>query len=203
MADETNDQGFGASDKGQDPPPDNSEAEQKARNMGWQPKEQWKGNPDNWVAADEFVKRGDTFVPFLQHDRKRLKTELDARDVRINQMERDLKATKDSLAAVTEFNENMAKERQTRRKAEIGAELKTAREAGDDVRVAELQNELGEVIKPPEKSNGNPPPEQRQQQPAIQPWVKEFIDTNDDFFKNQRKIALFNAIMMEKRQGGD
>ena len=54
-----------------------AQAEQKARNMGWVPKEDWKGNPDNWVGADEFVKRGETFVPFLQHQRKRLQADLD------------------------------------------------------------------------------------------------------------------------------
>lgn len=170
--------------------------------MGWQPKEQWKGRPENWVDAAEFVKKGETFIPFLQHDRKKLQAALDAERQARQRLEADLAATRASVEEVKTFNADMAKERTERRKVEIGQELKTAREAGDDVRVAELQNELGEVVKKPEPVKQETKPN-GQQQPAIQPWVKEFIETNDDFFKNTRKVALFNAVMLERRQAGD
>ena len=86
------------------------------------------------------------------------------------------------------------------RQIQVGAV--SAREAGDDVKVAELQNELGEVVKPAPKPNGETKPAQPAQ-PAIQPWVRDFINGNEDFFKSGRKVALFNAIMLEKRQAGD
>ena len=85
-------------------------------------------------------------------------------------------------------------------------ELKAAREAGDDVRVAELQNELGEVVKPAavkappkveEKPNGGGGP------PVMQPWVKGWVDDNKEFFDNPRKLALFNAVVFEKRKADD
>jgi hypothetical protein len=177
------------------------DVQQQARQMGWQPQEQWKGNPDNWVDAPEFVKRGETFVPFLQHDRKKLKAELDGERQARLALEAELRSTRASVEEVKKFSEDMAKERAERRKVEIGQELKAAREAGDDVKVAELQNELGEAVKKPEvKPNGAPAPPQ---QPAIQPWVKQFLDSNEEFFKNGRKLALFNAVMLEKRQAGD
>src|SRR6267142_2184067 len=145
------------------------EVQRKARDLGWQPKEQWKGNPDNWVDAPEFVKRGETFVPFLQHERKKLKSDLDQINQRFAQTQEELRQTRETLEALKTFNTDMAHERTERRKVEIGAELKAAREAGDDVRVAELQNELGEVVKKPETKtetkSGNGA--DRQQQPAI------------------------------------
>lgn len=181
------------------PPPE--EVEREARGMGWQPKEQWKGAPEKWVDAAEFVKRGETFVPFLQHQRKLLKGEVEQTNARLAQVQAELQETRKTLEDLTTFNQTMAKDRQERRKAEIGAELKAAREAGDDVRVAELQNELGEVVKPAPapKSNGAAAPAQ----PVIMPWVKNFLEGNKEFFESPRKVALFNAIMIERRSAGD
>ena len=178
-----------------------AELEQKATSMGWQPKENWKGNPDNWVDAAEFVKRGETFVPFLQHQRKRLQSDLDAEKQARQRIERELAETRASVEDLKKFSESMAQERQERRKVEIGQELKVAREAGDDVRVAELQNDLATAVKKPDppapKPNGAPP------QPEILPWVKSYVDGDADFFQNTRKVALFNAIAIEKRRAGD
>src|SRR5215831_226063 len=179
-----------------------AEVERQAKDMGWQPKENWKGNPDNWVDAGEFVRRGETFVPFLQHQRKKLLGDLEQERAARQGLEKQLQETRESVADLRKFSEDMAAERQERRKAELGAELRAAREAGDDVKVAELQNELSDVVKKPEppapKPNGAAPP-----QPAIQPWVKAFVDSNAEFFGDTYKIALFNAAMVKRRQQGD
>jgi hypothetical protein len=199
--------GGGGSPDGGGDAPDRAAIETEARGMGWAPKDRWRGDPNAWLDADKFVERGKTFVPFLQHERKKLRGELDQRDQVLNETKAELAAVKEQLKGITTFNEQMAKDRQARRKAEIGVELKAAREAGDDVRVAELQNELGDVIKPPVVT---PPPTQQQppqnQPPAgpqVLPWVKGFLDSNEDFFANPRKVALFNVEVLERRKGGD
>ena len=182
---------------------ENGEMEQQARQMGWMPKEDWKGKPDGWVDAAEFVKRGETFIPFLQHDRKKLKGELEAeRQARLG-LEQTLREMKDQVDGLKSFSEEMAKDRTERRKTEIAQALKNAREAGDDVKVAELQNELGEVTRKPNGEVKDPVREEAPKGPVIQPWVREFIEGNDEFFKSGRKVALFNAVMLERRQGGD
>lgn len=178
--------------------------EAEAKGMGWAPKEQWRGNKDMWLDADKFVERGRTFVPFLQHERKKLRGELSTRDTELAAIRAQNVELANQLKGITEFNAEMAKDRQQRRKTEIGVELKAAREAGDDVRVAELQNELGEVIKTKPAPAAEPPTQQQPPAgPAIQPWVKTFLDTNEDFFANPRKVALFNVEMLERRKGGD
>lgn len=175
--------------------------ETRARDMGWQPQENWKGAPEKWVDAAEFVKRGETFVPFLQHTRKRLEGELAQERQARAMLEKRLAETESSVADVRKFSEEMAAERRERRKAEIAVELKAAREAGEDVRVAELQNELGEVVKPP----APPPPERRPAptQPEVLPWVKSYVDADADFFKDPVKVAVFNTLAVQKRQAGD
>lgn len=40
--------------------------EDRARRMGWAPKDQFKGDPSKWVDADRFVERGETEIPLLR-----------------------------------------------------------------------------------------------------------------------------------------
>lgn len=199
--------GGGGSSDGGGGGPDRAAIEREAKEMGWAPKENWRGPSDAWLDADKFVERGKTFVPFLQHERKKLRGELSTRDQEIATLRQQNAEINTQLKAITTFNEEMAKERQERRKTEIGTELKAAREAGDDVRVAELQNELGEVVKAKPAPAATPPTQQQQpptqQQPQILPWVKSFLDSNEDFFNNPRKVALFNIEVLERRKAGD
>jgi len=180
----------------------NPEVEARARDMGWQPKENWKGNPDNWVDAGEFVRRGETFVPFLQHQRKKLMGDLEQERAARQNLEKQLQETRESVGELRKMSEEMAADRNERRKAELGAELRAAREAGDDVKVAELQNELSDVVRKPEPPARKPEPIPPAP-PEIQPWVKQFVDGNQEFFGDSYKIALFNAAMIRRRQEGD
>ena len=43
-----------------------SEAEEKAMKMGWVPKDEFKGDPNNWRPAEEFVERGENMIPIIR-----------------------------------------------------------------------------------------------------------------------------------------
>ena len=43
-----------------------ADVEAEAAKMGWTPKDQFKGDPDKWRPADEFVERGKQMVPLLR-----------------------------------------------------------------------------------------------------------------------------------------
>ena len=53
-----------------------SEIEQKAMKMGWTPKDQFKGSPDKWRPADEFVERGENMLPIIKAQVKRQDREI-------------------------------------------------------------------------------------------------------------------------------
>src|SRR3990167_4165256 len=52
------------------------EVEAKAREMGWKPKDEYKDDPDKWRPADEFLRRGEEILPFVQKENRRLKERL-------------------------------------------------------------------------------------------------------------------------------
>ena len=48
------------------------ESEEQARSIGWRPKDDWKGDPDKWVDAEAYLKKGEEILPILRKDRERL-----------------------------------------------------------------------------------------------------------------------------------
>src|SRR5688572_12359429 len=49
----------------EDTPAVDPKIEAEAKEMGWKPKEAWKGDPEGWRPADEFVKRGKEILPIV------------------------------------------------------------------------------------------------------------------------------------------
>lgn len=54
-----------------------SPVEQLARDIGWTPKDQFKGDPDQWKPADEFIRTGRDVQRTLAKDVKALKSNID------------------------------------------------------------------------------------------------------------------------------
>lgn len=51
--------------------------EAEARDMGWVPQEEYRGDPQRWKPADQFVKDGEKILPIVRSQNKRLKEELE------------------------------------------------------------------------------------------------------------------------------
>ena len=52
-----------------------ADAETAAREMGWRPKEEFRGEAEKWVDAETFVSRGEHFLPHPLSDRIRVSRE--------------------------------------------------------------------------------------------------------------------------------
>lgn len=63
------------------PKPDDVAAQQvveaQAKNLGWVPKDEFRGDPEQWRDAGEFVKHGEDTLPILRQNLKRMHTKLD------------------------------------------------------------------------------------------------------------------------------
>jgi hypothetical protein len=59
-----------------DAPQTDPTVEAEAREMGWLPKEKFKGDPTLWRPADEYLKRGKELMPLMQAENRRLKKQI-------------------------------------------------------------------------------------------------------------------------------
>ena len=53
-----------------------SEIEEQAKNLGWEPLETFRGDPDKHIAAETFLERAETNMPMMASNNKRLQSEL-------------------------------------------------------------------------------------------------------------------------------
>lgn len=60
--------------------------EKEALQDGWSPKEEWKGDPEQWVDAKEFVERGENIRPILQANNRKLRGEVEKLNQRVDEL---------------------------------------------------------------------------------------------------------------------
>lgn len=91
--------------------------EAEAREMGWVPKDEFKGDTSRWSDAETFVKKGEEVLPLIKAQNKALKRQLD-------EMKRDLKKA-------SAYFSDAEKRGYERARAEIEERLEQAVESGD------------------------------------------------------------------------
>lgn len=92
--------------------PQISQIELEAREQGWKPKEEWKGDPDKWRPAKEFVDRGELYS-------------------KIDTMGKELKDTKRALQMLQEHHSKVKETEYKKAVEELKALQKKHLESGD------------------------------------------------------------------------
>jgi len=171
---------------------DRSAVEAKAKEMGWIPKEEFRGDPERFVEADEYVRRGEELLPILRATTRRQNDELAA-------LRNELAATKQanaelqsSVKELKDWTTEARMERAESRKVELVEAIKAAREAGDVERETNLSQELTKL--------NNPPPATEEPARAAPPRftpseaLKSWVEANPWFGKDPVKTGLANGI---------
>ena len=157
--------------------------ETRARLMGHVSLEDFKGDPDKWIPAEEFVRRADELLPIAQAANKTLERKLD-------KMEKRFQQVSDTLEQFNQYHQTTLQKEQAKAAAEYQRGLEEAQgkmrdavELGDtemfDAAKAEQDELIKQAAKPDAKDipdNGNRKPD-----PEInRAWVEE----NPWFMKN-------------------
>ena len=92
--------------------PQFSPVQEQALAQGWVPKEEYKGDPEKWVEAAEFLRRGELFA-------------------KIEHQNRELKDVKRALQEITKLHSQVREIEYKRALDTLKAQKKTALEEGD------------------------------------------------------------------------
>jgi hypothetical protein len=172
--------------------------EQTAREMGWHPKEEWKGNPDAWVSAEEFVDRGEKILPILRANNRDLRENVLTLKQQNDRLAQELNATRTIVQNLEKhFTESTKRQLADQRKALV-AELRGAVEDRDVDRELAVREQLDDLSKAEreaqdrqaenkDKLRGNPPPDSPDTvnvDPAFAKWVED-----NSWFKTDKKRA--------------
>lgn len=155
-----------------------SDMEQQAFDDGWRPKDEWKGNPDNWKSADHYVEWGD-----MKSQQRNMSSQL-------KQVQR----------SHNEQIENLNKFHKASTEAKLNdlqGKLNKAVEDGDTDAAAAISKEQIEIA-----SNSNPVAQPAQSVDESE-LMEQWYDDNSWFFDKSDPKAGFadNAYSLASRQG--
>lgn len=112
--------------------------EDRAMAMGWTPQSQFKGDPEKWVDAETFVKRGEEFLPFLRANNRRLEQALERANSKIEEMDKGLKT---AIAQLSKADQRAY----VKAKADLEAELEQYAAAGNAEAVKAVTKDIVEL----------------------------------------------------------
>jgi hypothetical protein len=182
---------------------------QEATSMGWKPKEEWKGNPDKWIPADEFVEFGSKALPILQHNNKRLQKELLTRDQKIGNLEAQVGTMAQQLEALDKHYSAATKRAVEQSKKQLLTDLREARDSGDVDKEQEILGQLDEVrdaLKAADKKQETP--NKKETPPAgaytenLDPDSQAFVADNPWFDTDKKRTRAYLRVVEDMRDEG-
>lgn len=149
--------------------------EQRALDNGWVPKEEWDGNPDDWVPAKVFNMRGEFFS-------------------RIARDKREIQELKESMNALVEHNKKLYQAGYEEGLRRLKAEKRQALEEGDTEAVLEIDDKIDDLQKTHETEKRNFEAAVQKRAPQLDPAVVQWIADNPWYEEDPVLRSVADAI---------
>lgn len=183
--------------------------EQEAREMGWVPQEDYKGDPDRWVDAATYAERGHTVLPILRQANQKLHQTTIQQSKQLAEMQETLKASQEAIQELQAFNTEETKRKIAEAKKQVLIELKAAKEAGDVAQEVELTDALTDIKVAEKEAAARKEPVQTSKNSAAtdvgksDPDLAAFLEANPWYGNDARKTAKANGIVYMLRSDPD
>lgn len=174
-------------------PPPAEDFDSEARAQGWVAKEEFRGNENDWVDAETFVKRGREILPIVRKNNEKLLKEL-----------KEAKAIAEEARATAKEFQKFQKEQYERKAKDLEAQLAQLKQAkreaissGDGDRVIELDDasdsireELNQTREAAKAEPPAPPAQENKPDATLQAW----LDKNEWFGNDVRTTGIANGL---------
>jgi hypothetical protein len=173
----------------------NVEVEKNARHFGWVPLEEFRGNPDTWVDAETFEKRGKEINPILRSNNERLKKELQEATSKHDKEIAELRAAAEEFKT---FQKESFEKKQKQLQDELQSlkvQRKEAMRENDVDLVEEIEDRMEAVkeeqsVKPVEKT----PEPQKAAEIVLDPSLKSWMGDNEWFGVDVENTEIVNVL---------
>ena len=185
----------------------NEEIEVKAKDLGWAPKEDFRGDPEKWIEAETYVRRGEELMPLLKATTRKQSEKISVLEGKLNETTTLLAAATESIEALKETTSKAALDKVREQRVELKEALTNARSEGDidkELEIQERLQETTEAIKVAEKpvvKRVEPPPDPTDFTKT--PEWKEWVEANPWFGSDKRRTALSLGIADDLRSSGE
>lgn len=173
------------------------EVRHEAESQGWVPKERFRGNENDWVDAETFVKRGREILPILRKNNENLIKDL-------NQTKEQLKEFREAAEEFKRFQRESYERKATdyeRRIQEIKDSRAQAITDGDGQKVNALDDALDEAKESFREAKqavkdvvSTKEPVATETAATIDPTLQLWLDRNNWFGEDRRMTSIANGI---------
>ena len=175
------------------------EVESKARKHGWVPKEEWRGSPEAWRPADEYVRRGEEIYPIMRSNLKR--TEQVAEDLKA-ELARERADNAERFKRLEKMNTLALKNQREQIYSQFEAEKLKAVAEGDTAEYKRIAQEQAKAwhearVEEPEPAKKDEPKPAEGPSPAQKQVIQDWIERNTWF--NTDEILTTAATAEHKR----
>lgn len=156
----------------------------EAKIYGWVPKEDFRDDPDRWVDAETFVKRGREINPILRKNNDILLKKHQS-------LQQELQEIRGTVSEFKKYHEETEKRAYDAAIAQLRSEKKEAISLGDGERVVQIDDQIDDL-----KSQREKKPEIQQQQPQVQipQELVEWQEKNSWYGTDPEMTAVANAM---------
>ena len=156
-----------------------SDSERAARDSGWKPKDEWDGDPEEWVSAGEFNRRGELLRKI--HNQNRQLTQLD-----------------DVVTTLAKQQKQIFEAGYAKAERELKNQLREANKEGDDA-TAEAVEERIEALKKQREADLKAVEIKvaPQQQATVAPEFEGWVQRNQWFIKNPALRAYAENVGLQ------
>lgn len=183
------------------------QVEKDAREMGWVPEGDFKGDKSKWVDAKTFVDRGHHVLPIVQAANRRQREELTNLNNRLSEQAQALAASQETIKALEEYHQSNVKQQVEAERKRLLDELAVAKKTDnvdDEVRITDqltrfnAEHAVADAAPAPKKSD-TPPAKDWSKDPVFLDWRKD----NPWYGYDKVRSSLAHTVVMELRAGGD
>ena len=180
------------------------EMQAKAEKMGWIPPARYRGEPERFVDADEYVARGEQVLPIVRAQNQRLQEEVASLKANQAALQESLQKANTALEEIEERHTVATVKAVEQAKKDLQKRLAEAHDAGDSAAIAEITGLMVDLnASSAEPSKKKEPETKPLPQPAtVPPELKAWQEANPWFGTDKRKTALALGIAQELRDSG-
>lgn len=170
-----------------------SESETKAMRLGWVPKDQFKGDPEKWRPAEDFLDRATNMLPLLQRDNEKLHRGMSRLEKRLEDQNR-------TFEEYQKYAEKAEERAYKRAKAELESKLDNAIQTADVAGAQQVRREIAAL----EEDHKTPERKSEPEKPKIDPAFQEWMEENTWFNKDPALTGYATKVFgqLEQNQSG-
>ncbi len=171
-----------------------AEIEREARTKGWRSKDEFKGVPERWAPAKDYLDRWHNVMPLVQRENHTLTQKLTASEQRADALEK-------RLAVIEKQNEEREQARGEIQQSTLQSEYARALEAGDAQTAARIHTDMVNLaVKAAVPRGTSPAPAAAQTNPdeRIPALMKDFFEQNPAFANEEMSLALAEEVVVAR-----